>query len=73
MDPLGDANNCRDYVLKLNNSLYGLKKASHNWYKKLKQLLFKRKFTPSKIDPCIFIKNGVILLVYVVHCTIIVG
>ncbi len=71
MDPLGDENNRRGYVLKLNKSLYGLKQASHNWYEKLKQSLIARDFVPSKIDPCIFMKDGMILLVYVDDCIII--
>ena len=72
MDPSsGDKTNRRKYVLKLNKSLYGLKQASHNWYEKLKQALSDRKFSPSKIDPCIFVKEGIIVLVYVDDCIIV--
>ena len=71
MDPSGDETNRRKYVLKLNKSLYGLKQASHNWYEKLKQALSDRKFSPSKIDPCIFMKDGIIVLVYVDDCIIV--
>ncbi len=71
MDPAGDTNNRRAYVLKLNKSLYGLKQASHNWYEKLKQSLIDQEFSPSRIDPCIFMKNGMILLVYIDDCIII--
>jgi hypothetical protein len=35
------------YILKFNKSLYGLKQASLNWFKKLKQGLIDRGFHPS--------------------------
>ncbi len=44
MDPVGNPNNYRAYVLKLNKSLNSLKQASHNWYKKLKQSLIDQDF-----------------------------
>ena len=68
--PVGDESNCCRYILKLNKSLYGLKQASHNWYEKLEQYLLDWDFTPSKIDPCIFMKDGMIILVYVDDCII---
>ncbi len=71
MEPKGDLGNQRAYVRKLNKSLYGLKQTSHNWYKKLKSLLRQRDFILSKIDPCIFMKDGMILIVYVNDCIII--
>jgi hypothetical protein len=71
MDPLGDESNRWKYVLKLNKSLYGLKQASHNWYLKLKEALEAREFVPSVVDPCIFMKKGLIVLVYVDDCIII--
>ena len=71
MDPLGDKSNRWKYVLELNKNLYGLKQASHNWYMKLKEALENRQFVPSVIDPCIFGKKGLIVLVYVDNCIII--
>ena len=65
MIPLGDKSNCRLYILKLNKSLYGLNQASHNWYENIKQSLLDQYFTPSNIDPCIFMKDGMLLLIYV--------
>ena len=67
MDPLGDESNRWKCVLKLNKSLYGLKQASHNWYMKLKEALESREFVP----PCIFMKKGLVVLVYVDDCIII--
>ena len=69
--PDNDEYNKGRYVLKLNKSLYGLKQASHNWYNKLKQAMLDRDFKPSKIYTCIFMKSGVIMLVYVDDCIII--
>ena len=71
MVPDNDKDNKGRYVLKLNKILYGLKQASHNCYNKLKQAMLDRDFKPSKIDPCIFMKSGVIMLVYVDNCIII--
>ena len=45
--PEGDESNCSLYILKLNKRFYVMKKASHNWYEKLKQYLLDRYFTPS--------------------------
>ena len=61
----------RAYVLKLKKSLYGLKQASLNWFEKLKQGLVDRGFTPSEIDPCLYLKEDMVLLTYVDDCIII--
>jgi hypothetical protein len=59
------------YILKLNKSLYGLKQASLNWFKKLKQGLIDRGFHPSAIDPCLYFKKGMIIITYVDDCIIV--
>jgi hypothetical protein len=59
------------YVLKLGKSLYGLKQASLNWFEKLKQGLVDQGFTPSKINPCLYLKENIVLLTYVDDCIII--
>jgi hypothetical protein len=46
-------NESKSYILKLNKSLYGLKQASLNWFKKLKQGLIDHGFHPSAMDPCL--------------------
>ena len=45
------------YVLKSNSPLYGLKQSLANWYTMLSKLLKIWGFTPSKIDPCVFIND----------------
>jgi hypothetical protein len=59
------------YVLKLEKSLYCLKQASLNWFEKLKQGLTNRGFTPSEINPCLYMKKDMIVLTYVDDCIII--
>ena len=55
----------RRYVLKLQKNLYGLKQAGHNWFEKLSSTLGKISINPSKVDLCVFIGDGIIVLVYV--------
>lgn len=54
-----------EYVLKLKKSLYGLKQAPLLWFKTLKKSLLDRGFKASKQDPCMFMKKGLVALVYV--------
>ena len=53
------------YVLNMNKNLYGLKQASLNWYDKLRDGLLARDFVPSVIEPCFYVKYGMIILTYV--------
>jgi hypothetical protein len=46
-------NESKCYIIKLNNSLYGLKQASLNWLEKRKQGLIDHGFHPSAINPCL--------------------
>ena len=60
----------RRYVLKLQNNIYGLKQAGHNWFEKLSSALGNLSINPSKVDPCVFIEDNIIVLVYVDYCLI---
>jgi len=61
-----DPNNSnKKYCLKLKKNLYGLKQAAMNWYFKLRDGLLARGFKQSLIDPCLFIKDDIICLIYV--------
>ena len=53
------------YVLKLQKNLYGLKQAGHNWSEKLSGALGNLSIYPSKVDPCVFMGEDVIVLLYV--------
>ena len=65
-----------DYVCLLKKNLYGLKQAAKTWYEHLRDTLVLDEikggygFEQSKIDPCIFFKQGVILIIWVDDCLI---
>jgi hypothetical protein len=52
--------NQRCYVLKLNKSLYGLKQAGYNWFKKLCDSLIACDFIQSQVNKCIFFRKDCI-------------
>jgi len=64
--------NDRDYVLKLKKDLYGLKQAGSNWFHMLREGLLTCGFMQSKIDPCLFLRKDIILIVYVDDCLLFV-
>ena len=66
-----DEGNKRDYVLKLNKNLYGLKQASLTWFEMLSKGLIDRNFMPSAVDSCVFVRDNCIVLVYVDDCIVI--
>ncbi len=69
---LDTENESKSYILMLNNnSLYGLKQASLNWFEKLKQGLINREFHPSAINPCLYFKKGMIIITYIDVCIIV--
>ena len=51
------------YFLKRNKNIYGLKQASLNWYEKICDGLIARDFVPSVMDPCFYVKYGMIVRV----------
>ena len=55
-------------VFKLSKSVYGLAQAPLAWFNKLSQGLQKVGFQPSNHDPCLFISDKVICIVYVDDC-----
>jgi Reverse transcriptase (RNA-dependent DNA polymerase). len=54
-----------DKVLKLRKSLYGLKQAPKTFFDKLRAGLLECGFIQSGIDPCLFMKDHMICVVYV--------
>ena len=58
----------RRYVFKLQKKLHGLKKSGQNWFKKLFSALGNLSINPSKVDPCVFIRYDIIVVVYVDNC-----
>eukprot|EP00957_Ditylum_brightwellii_P044139 3349286-Ditylum_brightwellii.AAC.1 len=56
------------HVLKLNKCLYGLFQAPNNFFEFLKGKLIDCGFTQSPHNPCVFMNNKVICLVYFDDC-----
>jgi Reverse transcriptase (RNA-dependent DNA polymerase) len=54
----------KNQVLQLINNLYGQKQAGTVWNMYLTAGLIKLGFTQSKEDPCIFLRNGVVIIIY---------
>ena len=54
-----------DKVLHLRKSLYGLRQAPRTFFEKLKAGLEERDWKQSEIDPCLFLKSGMMCVVYV--------
>jgi len=52
-------------VLKLQRSPYGLHQSPRNFFEHLKEDLIKVGFKHSEVDPCLFISEKVICLVYI--------
>ena len=72
--PFGfDVDDSRNFVLKLNKSLYGLKNSSRNWFRHRTNGLKLRGFTPSQVDPCVLYRHDCIIRVYVDDCIIFSG
>ena len=57
-----------DVVLILNKILYGQSKATRLWYEKLLNGLLERGFVMSKVDPCLFMYNTVVCVIFVDDC-----
>ena len=68
MEVPGSQQNRKLYLLRLKRSLYGLKQASANWYDMLKKGLQRRGLQESVADPCVFLRDNLIVLCYVDDC-----
>ena len=54
-----------NFLLKLKKNVYGLKDAGRTWHEHLKRGLLDRHFKQSLVDPCVFYRDNLILLIYV--------
>jgi hypothetical protein len=55
---------------RLRRNLYGCKQAARNWYLHLKEGLIQRGFTQSKIDPCLYLRKDIMIVIYTDDCII---
>jgi hypothetical protein len=58
------------HYIKLEKSLYGIKKAAHTWFHHLEPGLHKLGFKASEVDPCLFYRHDCIIALYVDDCLI---
>jgi hypothetical protein len=56
------------YVLLICKNLFGLGQVGNNWVDKLHDSLLSRSFHQNSIDPCLFIRKDIILILYVGDC-----
>ena len=71
MELQGRGNGSSGFIMRLNLLLYGLKNAAYNWHNMLKDALLERGFVESLSDPCVFISENMVILVYVGNCILI--
>ena len=65
---VNDPDSNEKYCLRLKRNLYGTCTASKNWYDKIAAGLVARGFHQSKIDPCLFLRNDCMLVIYTDDC-----
>ena len=58
----------KTHVLKLIKNLYGQNQAGRVWNKYLHEGLTEIGYVPSKLDPCLYYRGKVSLLVYIYDC-----
>ena len=67
-----DRNGRKDFILKLNKNLYGLKDVGHKFWNLLRDGLRARGYDQqSETDPCVFIGKECVILTYVDDCIMI--
>lgn len=64
---LKDSNGNSDYVIKLKKNLYGTATGARNWFLKLSKGLQHGDFIQSKVDPCLFLRDDCVVVVYPKH------
>jgi hypothetical protein len=63
-------NNDKTHYIKLKKNLYGCKQATRNWFQHLDHGLQTRGFCQSKIDPCLYMRDNCIMVIYTDDCLI---
>ena len=58
----------REWVIRLDKNLYGLRDAVMARFEKLKEGLEARSFSQSQLEPCVWYKEEIVLLFYVDYC-----
>ena len=63
--------NIGEWVLNLNKSLYGIKKASANWFDLLKTGIERRFYHQYQVEPCVFYRKDSVILTCFYYCVIV--
>ena len=57
------------HCIKLKKNLYGVKQAAFNWFQHCRQGFIDKGFKPSNVDPCLFLRDDCIIVVYTDDCS----
>jgi hypothetical protein len=60
----------KSHCIKLKRNLYGVRQASKNFFEHISDGLIKEGFTPSIIDPCLWLRKDCMICLYVDDCII---
>ncbi|KAJ5752248.1 hypothetical protein N7520_009165 [Penicillium odoratum] len=55
----------KGYVSLIKRALYGLRQAAHLWFHKFKDILEGMGFRGLTLDPCVFVRDGCFIIIYV--------
>ena len=57
-----------EWIIRLDKNIYGLKDAGLAWFKKLKEGLEAREFFQYQMDPSVWFRDEMFLLLHVEYC-----
>ena len=60
----------KSHCIKLKRNLYGVRQASKNFFEHISDGLIKEGFTPSFVDPCLWLRKDCMICLYVDDCII---
>ena len=65
---LNDGRDRKSHVHKLIKNIYGLKQAGRVWNQHLDKGLTELGYRKSKVDPCLYYRKGLIMIIYTDDC-----
>jgi hypothetical protein len=57
-----------EWAIQTKRNLYGLVQSSQNWFLKISKIYERLGFKQSKSDPCLFLRNDTIIVLYTDEC-----
>ena len=58
----------REWVIRIDNKLYGFKYSCLEWFEKLEEGIEDRRLVKSQVDPCVCYKEEMVILFYIYDC-----